>query len=68
VLGLTGWTCGLGSLLAVVAGARALGEIDRSGGRVEGRALAAAGMALGGVGLAVFAGFVLYAAGLLQIR
>ncbi len=43
------WLCGLGSLLAVIFGFVALGQIKRLGG--SGRGLAIAGIAIGFVGL-----------------
>lgn len=54
VLGIL-WLYWLGSLLAVVFGHIALGQIRRAGGRQSGRGLALVGAILGGVGLAVLA-------------
>ncbi len=55
IMGILGWVVlpVIGSLLAVVFGHAALGEIDRSGGRIGGRGLAQAGLILGYAGLAV---------------
>lgn len=54
VLGIL-WLYWLGSLLAVVFGHIALGQIRRAGGPQSGRGLALAGVILGWVGLAVLA-------------
>lgn len=48
------WMGGLGSILALVLGYTAKGQIDRSGGREGGRGLAVAGIVLGWVGVAGF--------------
>jgi hypothetical protein len=63
VLGLI-WIYGLGSILALVFGYSAKGQIDRSGGRQTGRGMAVAGIVLGwiGVGLIVLV-FIAAAAG-----
>lgn len=55
IMAILGWVVlpVIGSLLAVVFGHAALGEIDRSGGRISGRGLAQAGLILGYAGLAV---------------
>lgn len=55
------WLGGLGSLLALVFGYMARGQIDASGGREGGRGLAVAGIVLGWVGVA---GFLLVVLGL----
>ncbi len=44
---------GIGSILALIFGYRARGEIDRSGGNLEGRGMATAGIVLGWIGLAL---------------
>ena len=46
------WVCGIGSILAIVFGFQAKGQIDRSGGAEEGRGLAIAGIVVGFLGLA----------------
>ena len=46
------------SVLAIVFGVQAKGEIDRSGGYLSGRGLAQAGFALGWIGLALWGIFV----------
>jgi hypothetical protein len=51
ILGITGWTCGIGSLLAVVFGVLALARIARSPDPMEGKGLAIAGLILGAFGL-----------------
>jgi hypothetical protein len=63
VLGLI-WIYGLGSILALVFGYSAKGQIDHSGGRQSGRGMAVAGIVLGwiGVGLIVLV-FIAAAAG-----
>ncbi len=53
VLGIL-WLGWLGSLLAVIFGHVALGQINRSGGREGGRGLAIAGLVLGYVGIGIF--------------
>jgi Domain of unknown function (DUF4190) len=54
VLGLTGWlACGVGSILAIVFGAVARGQIRASGGRDGGDGMAKAGIILGAVFLAL---------------
>src|SRR5207253_9712321 len=45
------WIGGLGSLLAVIFGARARGQINRSGGRQSGGGLATAGLVIGILGV-----------------
>lgn len=52
VLGLL-WLYWIGSLLAVIFGRIALGEIDRSQGTIGGRGMAVAGLVLGIIGLSV---------------
>jgi hypothetical protein len=57
VLGLIGWTfCGLGSVVAIVLGFAARGQIKRSGNRQIGSGMATAGITLGFIG----AGFWLF--------
>jgi hypothetical protein len=57
VLGLIGWTfCGIGSVVAIVLGFAARGQIKSSGGRQIGSGMATAGITLGFVG----AGFWLF--------
>lgn len=52
VLSIVGlWTCGLGSVAAVVCGVVAMRQIDESRGAQDGRGLAVAGTAIGGVGI-----------------
>lgn len=51
VLGIL-WVMGLGSILALVFGYIAKGQIDASGGRQTGRGMAVAGVVLGWVGVA----------------
>lgn len=53
-LGLTGWTFGFGSLLAVVFGVIALDRVAKSRDELSGRELAIAGIVLGVIGLMVF--------------
>jgi hypothetical protein len=50
VLGIV-WIYGIGSILALVFGYSAKGQIDASGGRETGRGMAVAGIVLGWVGL-----------------
>lgn len=57
VLGIL-WIYWLGSILALVLGYVARRQIDRSGGREQGRGMATAGIVLGWVGAAVLAVFV----------
>jgi Domain of unknown function (DUF4190) len=47
------WLYGIGSILALVFGYKAKGEVDRSGGRQTGRGLAIAGIVLGWIGVAL---------------
>lgn len=64
VLGLV-WLMGLGSILALVFGYVAKGEIDRSEGAQAGRGFAIAGIVLGWVGVAfIVAAVVMMALGL----
>lgn len=60
-LGLTGWTFGLGSLLAVIFGIVALDRVAQSEDELSGRELAIAGIVLGVLGLLVFVVAVLIA-------
>lgn len=52
------WLWWLGSLLALIFGITALGQIEKSGGTQQGRGLAIAGVVLGWAGFAV--SFVLF--------
>jgi Domain of unknown function (DUF1707)/Domain of unknown function (DUF4190) len=45
------WMSWFGSILAIVLGHVALGQIDRAGGRQSGRGIAVAGLVIGYVGL-----------------
>ena len=65
VLGII-WLCGVGSLLAVIFGHVALGQIKRSEGRDGGRGLAIAGAILGWIGVSVYV--TLYLIGLSSSR
>lgn len=49
------WMYGIGSAVALGLGYHARGEIDRSGGQLEGRGMATAGIVLGwiGIGMAI---------------
>jgi hypothetical protein len=49
---------GIGSVLALVFGYQAKGQIERSGGRESGRGMAIAGIVLGWIGLALMAFFI----------
>ncbi len=51
VLGIV-WVMGIGSILALVFGYIAKGQIDASGGRQTGRGMAIAGIVLGWIGVA----------------
>jgi hypothetical protein len=63
VLGIV-WVMGIGSILALVFGYVAKGQIDASGGAQGGRGLAIAGIVLGWVGVGlVLAAIVLMAVG-----
>jgi hypothetical protein len=58
VLGLLGWIpCGIGSLVAIVLGIRAVKRIDANKATLDGRGMAVAGIVLGFVGLA-FVGLI----------
>lgn len=52
--------CGIGSLLATIFGAVALGQIGRSGGNLNGKGMAIAGLVLGILGLG-FIAFLFFA-------
>ena len=54
VLGIL-WLCGVGSLLATIFGAVALGQIAHSKGRLDGKGMAIAGLVLGIIGLGLLA-------------
>lgn len=58
VLGLI-WLCGLGSLLAVIFGGTAMGQINRSRGALTGYGMAVAGLVLGLIGLSVLSLYLL---------
>jgi hypothetical protein len=60
VLGIV-WLWWVGSTLAVVFGHVALGQIERSQGRLGGRGLAIAGLVLGYIGLFFLAGYIVLA-------
>ena len=45
------WLCGLGSIVALILGFKANGEIKRAGGAQSGQGLAIAGIVLGFLGL-----------------
>jgi hypothetical protein len=57
------WLCGFGSLIAVILGHLARGDIKRSQGRVGGKGLATAGLVIGYLGLA----FTLVVGGVLAV-
>jgi hypothetical protein len=57
VVGVAGLT-GIGSVLALIFGYVAKGQIDRSGGAQSGRGLAIAGIVLGYIGIGLIAGCV----------
>ncbi len=63
VLGLL-WLCGLGSLLATIFGAVAIGQISRSNGTMDGKGMAIAGLILGIIGLSGYV--LLFSLGYLQ--
>ena len=48
------WLCWLGSILAVIFGHVALGQIKKTGGAQQGRGMAIAGLVLGYLGIATF--------------
>jgi hypothetical protein len=48
------WLYWLGSIVGLVSGIVALRQIDRSGGRQQGKGLAAAGVAVGAVGMSTY--------------
>jgi hypothetical protein len=54
VLGIL-FLCGIGSLLATIFGAVALGQIARSNGSLTGKGMAVAGLVLGVIGLVIIA-------------
>ena len=63
ILGVVGWVpCGVGSILAIVFGAIARGQIRASQGRETGDGMALAGIILGCVGLALVVGFIIISA------
>lgn len=57
VLGIV-WVMGIGSILALVFGYIAKGQIDSSGGRETGRGMAIAGIVLGWVGVGLLVAMV----------
>lgn len=63
VLGIV-WVYWIGSILALVFGYVAKGQIERSGGRESGLGMAIAGIVLGWVGVATLIGFILIGASL----
>jgi len=63
ILGLVGWVpCGVGSILAIIFGAIARGQIRASAGRETGDGMALAGIILGCVGVALVIGFFVISA------
>jgi hypothetical protein len=58
VLGIL-FLCGIGSLLATIFGAVALGQISRSRGALTGKGMAVAGLVLGIIGLGFIAVLIL---------
>jgi hypothetical protein len=62
ILGLVGWPfCGIGSIVAVVLGFIARGQIKASGGRQSGDGMALAGIILGCIGIALMALWIVLA-------
>jgi hypothetical protein len=61
VLGIV-WVYWIGSILALVFGYIALGQIDRSGGKEAGRGMAIAGIVLGWIGVAMLVVTIIVAA------
>ena len=61
VLGIV-WLCWVGSILALIFGYTARGQIDRSAGTEAGRAMATAGIILGWVGMGFLALYIVLAA------
>lgn len=55
------WIFWIGSLIAVITGHMATGQIDRSQGREGGRGIAVAGLVLGWIGIGPVAFFVVLA-------
>jgi hypothetical protein len=53
IAGLVFFACGVGSILALVFGYMARGQIDRSQGRESGRGVAIAGIIMGWIGVAI---------------
>jgi hypothetical protein len=63
ILGLVGWAaCGVGSVLAVIFGFIAHGQIRQSQGRQGGDGMAKAGIILGFVGIALVVLFIVIGA------
>ena len=62
VLGIVGFMCLVGAILALVFGYKARREIDASGGRQQGRGMAITGIVLGWVWIAVTVVVVIAAA------
>jgi hypothetical protein len=59
VLGVAGWVvCGIGSILAIIFGFIAQGQIRQSQGRQGGEGMAKAGIILGFVGVALLAVYI----------
>jgi hypothetical protein len=63
ILGLVGWIpCGIGSIVGIVLGFVALGQIRAAGGAQSGDGVAKAGIILGFVGIALVIGYFVVAA------
>lgn len=60
------WLAGVGSILAIIFGFVARGQIKRSEGSVQGNGLAIAGIIIGFVGLVSVAGFVIFVVALVH--
>lgn len=63
VLGIV-WIYWIGSILALIFGYIAKGQIDRSGGDQTGRGLAIAGIVLGWIGVGVLALLIVFGVGI----
>ena len=61
VLGIV-WLYGIGSILALIFGYLAKGQIDQSGGSQTGRGMAIAGIVLGWIGVGILAIVIVAAA------
>jgi Domain of unknown function (DUF4190) len=53
IAGLVFYVCGIASILALVFGYMAKGQIDQSGGTQQGRGMAIAGIIMGWIGVAI---------------